>query len=410
MSKREKTPSFVCEIPLSTTSAIETSIEATFEASRQLFNACLGEGKRRLGLLRDSKDYQKARTLKKDDPSRKKLFKQAKDKYQFNEYSLHAYAGEVKNSWIGEHIGINVAQKLATRAFEAVEKLLYRKAKRVRFKTKNQIDSIEEKTNKTGMMWKETALRFQNHLIPALIDSSDPVIAYGLSKRVKYCRLVRRRVRGQTLYYVQLVCEGTPLSLSERKCLKIKSGKVKLPQNHGTIGLDVGPSTVAIVGEKSASLHQFCDELKDNQKELRRLQRKLDRQRRANNPKNYEKNGRVKLGPKKWISSSYQKDTQTQVSECSRTHAAHRKSLHGKLINETIPLDSEIRVEKLSYRSFQKNFGKSVGNRAPGIMVWTRSLEIKTSMGQNDPAFNGTFKQRERVRYYGYYKTASFSN
>jgi hypothetical protein len=89
MSKPERTPSFVCEISLATTPIFERSIEAAFEASRQLYNACLGEGKRRLALLRESKDYQKARTLKKDDPNRKKLFKQAKDKYQFNEYSLH---------------------------------------------------------------------------------------------------------------------------------------------------------------------------------------------------------------------------------------------------------------------------------------------------------------------------------
>ncbi len=72
MSKSEKTSSFVCEIPLATTPIVERSIEASFEASRQLYNACLGEGKRRLSLLRESKDYQKARSLKKDDPNRKK--------------------------------------------------------------------------------------------------------------------------------------------------------------------------------------------------------------------------------------------------------------------------------------------------------------------------------------------------
>jgi putative transposase len=379
--KKEKTPSFICEIPLRTTPIIEKSIEATFEASRQLYNACLGEGKRRLSLLRDSKDYQKGRSLKKADPNRQKFFKQAKDKYQFSEYSLHAYAGEVKNSWIGEHIGINLAQKLATRAYEAVEKVLYRKAKRVRFKKKNQIDSIEEKTNKTGIMWKGTSLKFQNHLIPAIIDPNDSVIAYGLSKRVKYCRLVRRRVRSQTLYSVQIVCEGTPLSLRERKSLKIKSGKVKLPENNGSIGIDLGPSTVAIVGEKNASLHQFCEELKDKHQELRRLQRKLDRQRRANNPKNYEKDGRVKTGPKKWVSSSYQRRTQTQAAECNRTSATHRKSLHGKLINENIALDSEIHLEKLSYRSFQKNFGKSVGNRAPGMFIERLKRKAENACG-----------------------------
>jgi hypothetical protein len=138
---------------------------------------------------------------------------------------------------------------------------------------------------------------------------------------------------------------------------------------------------VAVVGEKSASLHQFCDELKDKQAELRKLQRKLDRQRRANSPKNYQVDGRVKSGPKKWVSSSYQRDTQTQVAELSRTSAAHRKSLHGKLINENIPLDSEIRLEKLSYRAFQKNFGKSVGNRAPGMFIERLKRKAENACG-----------------------------
>ena len=67
--------------------------------------------------------------------------------------------------------------------------------------------------------------------------------------------------------------------------------------------------------------------------------------------------------------------------ECSRTSTAHRKSLHGKLINENIALDSEIRLEKLSYRSFQKNFGKSVGNRAPGMFIERLKRKAENACG-----------------------------
>ncbi len=365
----DKTSSFVCEIPLQVSSLTEKSINRTFEASRQLFNACLGECKRRLSLLRDSKEYQKARSLAKNDPQRQKLFQKAREKYGLSEYAMHAYAGKIKNSWIGEYLGINLAQKLATRAYQATEKLVYRKAKRVRFKSKNQLHSIEEKTNKTGIRWKGTGVQFQNYFIPGIFDQRDPVIQYALTKRVKYCRLVRRQIRGNAFYFVQLICEGLPLSLQERKDLQSHQGKVTLPATKGVIGLDLGPSTIAIVSEETASLHQFCRGLKEHQKELRKLQRKLDRQRRANNPQNFDKQGKVKLGLKKWVSSSRQRETQVQASELSRTTAAHRKSLHGELINKNIPLGSEIHLEKLSYRSFQKNFGKSVGNRAPGMFI-----------------------------------------
>ena len=193
----DKTSSFVCEIPLQVSSLTEKSINRTFEASRQLFNACLGECKRRLSLLRDSKEYQKARSLAKNDPQRQKLFQKAREKYGLSEYAMHAYAGKIKNSWIGEYLGINLAQKLATRAYQATEKLVYRKAKRVRFKSKNQLHSIEEKTNKTGIRWKGTGVQFQNYFIPGIFDQRDPVIQYALTKRVKYCRLVRRQIRGK---------------------------------------------------------------------------------------------------------------------------------------------------------------------------------------------------------------------
>ncbi|MBU1746245.1 MAG: hypothetical protein KKA73_01020, partial [Chloroflexi bacterium] len=75
-------------------------------------------------------------------------------------------------------------------------------------------------------------------------------------------------------FYVQLVCEGHPY---------------QKPQNQigtGTVGLDIGPSTIAVVSETEALLLRFCDELQNRQKEIRRLQRQIDRQRQANNPAN----------------------------------------------------------------------------------------------------------------------------
>jgi putative transposase len=70
-------------------------------------------------------------------------------------------------------------KKLAGRAFRAVEGLLFTKAKKVRYKSKNQFKTIKGKSNKSGLMWKDLFL-------PGVIDSRDPVINYALTKRVKY--------------------------------------------------------------------------------------------------------------------------------------------------------------------------------------------------------------------------------
>jgi putative transposase len=61
-----KTPSFVTEIPLLTTSKDLSILAARLEAGRQLYNAVLSEGKIRLQLVRDSEQYQEAKLIDKN--------------------------------------------------------------------------------------------------------------------------------------------------------------------------------------------------------------------------------------------------------------------------------------------------------------------------------------------------------
>ena len=52
-----------------------------------------------------------------------------------------------------------------------------------------------------------------------------------------------------------------------------------------------------------------------------------------------------------------------------RKLAAHRKSLHGRLAHEIVELGNTVITEKVSYRAWQKQFGRSVGLRAPGMFI-----------------------------------------
>src|SRR5579859_891603 len=102
---------------------------------------------------------------------------------------------------------------------------------------------------------------------------------------------------------------------------------------------------------------------------IRRLQCKLDRQRRANNPNNYNPDGTIRKGKKSWIKSKRQRQTERKLAELYRKQAAYRTSLHRQLVNHILSLGNDIRMEKLSYRSFQRRFGRSVAFRAPGSFV-----------------------------------------
>ena len=217
--------------------------------------------------------------------------------------------------------------------------------------------------------------------LPALIDWNDPVVKHGLDHRIKYARLIRRKVSSSRAkgadsqgyrYYVHLIVEGAPYHK-----------KPKNQPGHDVIGLDLGPSTLAIVPrEGEARLVPLCEELRPNARKKRRLERKLDRQRRANNPQNYDEKGRVKKhgkGRLTWKNSKGYLVTRRRLAQQERKLAAHRKSLHGRLVNEIIRIGNDIRIEKVSYKGWQKQFGKSVGLRAPGMFIeYLRRTVAKT--------------------------------
>jgi putative transposase len=364
VNMKTTTPSFILELPLDTNPVQESTILVRIDTGRQLYNACLGEGLNRLDLIRQSKDFQEIQKLPKTidgEPNKERIeaFHELDKKYKFTDYDIQHYAVGIRDSWINEHIGVHIAQKIATRAFKAVQKKAFGKAKNVRFKGKNQFDTLEGKNNETGLRFKKEneTLSWSGLEIPCIIDHENKLIEYGLHHRVKFCRLVRRKINGKNRFYVQLILEGIPYQDPEKTI--------------GTeeIGLDVGPSTIAIVGDTRAELRQFCSELVPKQKKKRILQRKLDRQRRANNPQNYNENGTVKKGKKKWKKSNRYKKTQNELAELDRTTAAHRKSIHGHDQNIIISYGVNMKTEKVSHRAWQKMWGKSISIRAPGMFM-----------------------------------------
>jgi hypothetical protein len=144
---------------------------------------------------------------------------------------------------------------------------------------------------------------------------------------------------------------------------------VKHPVAAGAaVGLDIGPSTIAVVGDGSASRVKFCDSVVQPRTEMRRLQRKMDRSKRATNPHCFNANGTAKRGQKFAPSKRYTA-LRTEGAAIERKLAAERKRAHGELANQILGLGNVIQSETLSYRSFQKNFGKSVKVRAPGMLV-----------------------------------------
>jgi hypothetical protein len=70
------------------------------------------------------------------------------------------------------------------------------------------------------------------------------------------------------------------------------------------------------------------------------------------------------------------------VTELHRRLAEHRKTLHGALANTLLGYGVDIACEKLVYVSWQKNFPRSVRDRAPGLLVEVMRRKAESAGGQ----------------------------
>ncbi len=358
--KRPGTPTFVLTIPLVVKPGEDRTLIGRMEAGRRLYNATLGEALRRYGLLKQSKAWQHTRTIA-DKKLRGSEFQRLSKEAGFTPAAIITFARTCKNEadW-KDRLGSNVTQRIAEQVFAAMQQYSFGKRGRPRFKgVARPLHSLEATTNAANIIWKpETGcIEFGDLTLPALLPSKtqDPYLHQALTGRTKYCRVLWSNVNGARRWFVQLMQEGVAPAKHA-----IAEGQV--------VGLDIGPSTIAIVGDDSASLVKFCDTVIQPWKETRRLQRAMDRSKRATNPHCFNANGTWKKGQKFSPSKRYTA-IRTEYAEVERKLAAERKRAHGELANQILGLGNVIQSETLSYIAFQKNYGKSVKVRAPGMFV-----------------------------------------
>lgn len=177
-------------------------------------------------------------------------------------------------------------------------------------------------------------------------------------------------------WYVSLTCEFEARDLPE--------------MFDGAIGIDVG-LTCAIAGSEG-TLIPAPGFLKDSLSELRRLQRHLDRQRRANNPQNYNDDGTIKKGPKQWHKSGRMKQTEDRIRKLHAKVSEQRKHFWHNLTNELTRHYHIICLEDLSLAFMQKNkrLSRDVADVSIG-MFWqqlkTKGVERGCMLVWVDPAY-----------------------
>src|SRR5262245_59007329 len=137
--KRKPTPTFLLELPLHVTACQARRLRAHLEAVRQLYNAVLSEGQRRLRRMRADPAWQAARTIPRTQKrERKRAFGALRHQSGFSEYDLHEAAKGLNCSWIADHVDAVLAQTLASRAYRALNRVCLGQARRVRFRSRSR--------------------------------------------------------------------------------------------------------------------------------------------------------------------------------------------------------------------------------------------------------------------------------
>ena len=219
-------------------------------------------------------------------------------------------------------IGFNEAKFIGFTVWRALERYIYAKGGRPRFKTKRRgLHSMYSCSgNGSGIMWKPQlqSVVWKGYRFPALIKHTDyfreALGPEDSPRQVKICRIVRRMMNCRERWFVQLVMVGLP-----------PVRHVFAPKSE-TIGLDIGPSKVAMVSPNFAGFTFLSPYGEIPWARIRNLRRKMDRSLRAMNPENYEPSGMIKKGARVWKRSNHYENCYENWTDLYRRAAETRSA------------------------------------------------------------------------------------
>ncbi|PMC59711.1 hypothetical protein CJ208_06640 [Finegoldia magna] len=380
---KNRTASYVVQYELLTTTRDRKSLEKKFNSAKSIYNACLNECLKRLDRLKKNDEYSSL-LKEKSSKKRNRKLKEIELSLNYSEYDMHKYVKDIRKLY-SKHIGSLEAQKLATRSFQTAEKLHYHIADKVNFKNRYSDMSVENKSNNTGLRLKDNIVLWNDLKLKIKEKRNDIYNIQSRNDKTKYIRILKKKIRRKTRYFIQVIKEGIPPK----------------KRNYGqeTVGLDIGTSSVAIVSDSCVKLEKLSN-TENEYKKLRRLDRKLERSKRINNPKNYNDDGTVKKGSKRWIYSNRYIKLKQKRKDLYRKLASKRKEYQEILANKIISLGVDIKVETMRFNALQKRAKETTINKKNGKI--NKKKRFGKSLINNSPSQLLTIIDR-KLHYVGSY-------
>ena len=297
---------FIVQFPLKTEKYQDDILNTRFEIGRKIYNSLVSITQNRYKEMIKTKEYRSLLgSLSGDKKSDKEIWKQINNirkQYGMSEYSFHK---DVKRMQIHfkDNIDSCTAQKIASELWKSYDKLFYGNGKKVYYKKNGELNSLEGKSNKSGIRFKNDTLIWNGLSIPVIINYNNPYESESLKSDICYCRIIRKYVKNKYKFYIQIVFKGRPPVK-----INMKTGEIKHYIGSGDVGLDIGTSTLAVSSKSDVKILELADKVQNIENQKQRLLRKMDRSRRATNPDNYNEDRTVKRqGSKKvtWFKSKH---------------------------------------------------------------------------------------------------------
>lgn len=338
---------------------------------------------------------------------KKQLSELMKDKqieYGLRQTDLERFA-KVLHEKYARFVSSQQVQAEAKTVYSGVVKVLFGNGMHLHFKPVSQFDCIRQKCATNGVKiidWN--TVKFMKHIYQTTgLPDTEYMKAVRLQTvlyaDVIYTYLKQIEFSTGFHYYVIITLRGeAPRKFS--KC-----------SHSNRTGVDLGVSTIATSSHDELNLEELAPESDRYDREIRHLQKLVERSMRLHNPENYNPNGTVKKGKHSWKLTRKCRKMKRLMRVLYRKQTAYVQSSHQKFINHLIQTTSEFILEPMEFAGLQKRakntersdkvstvkakdgtvkkihkykrkkrYGHSIKNRSPGFM----QSELKRKAEQYD--------------------------
>lgn len=393
MSENER-PMYTLDIPIYQVDGVphpHDAFDRPFYILGKIHNTLVSEAKRRIDRLYRDKEYRyllrcyrKAAT-KSEQRSIVKAMNQIVDSYGLKgRFCLQKYAAVQQHKY-KNYLSSHQVQKEGENIYKGIEKVLYKNGKHLHYKKWSDVRTISQKSTLNGVRFNlDTGVgRWGKYTFRCHIDWRDPYVAESLALgEVVYFTIKRRMFRSGWRYYLTIVMKGhAPKKITDLE---------RSESNRSTVGIDLGPSTVAWCGQQKAMLERLVPNALRYEQKIRHLQKRLDGLRRMNNLEYYNEDGTINKGRKKWRRSHTMCRLQREIVVLYRKKSEYVRTSHYASVDEIVRNADHVYYEKNSFTSLQRRAKntersdkKSSIKRADGSTIEIKKYKKKKRFGHS---------------------------